>query len=97
MFSIIATVALSLTLSTAPVADAPHCATMGATFQCEEERAMELSGVDIWERDFNLTYVTTRLDGIKPSLNDNMTALQDDDFPNMWHVYSLRYAPMLDV
>lgn len=101
MFSIIASVALSLALSGAPAGppvEAPHCATMGATFKCDEARAMELDSVDVWERDFNLTYVTTRLDGIKPSFDPMaMTALQDPEAPNTWHVFSLRYAPTLHV
>lgn len=100
MLSIIASVALSFALTgtpAGPVVDAPHCDTMGINFQCDEDRAMELDSVDIWERDFNLTYVTTRLDGVKPSTDVTMTALQDPEDPNMWHVFSLRYAPTLNV
>lgn len=80
-----------------PVVEAPQCATMGEIFQCDEERALSLSSADIWEKDFNLTYVTTRLDGVQPVVGADMLALQDPEFPSMWHVYNLRYAPMLHV
>lgn len=86
---------VSAPVEPAPVA--PTCSTMGPNFQCDEERALSASSVDIWEENFNLSYITTRTDGIKPVVNPDMVAIQDDEFPNMYHVFSMRYAPMLHV
>lgn len=84
-------------LTPTTVEETPQCATMGATFQCDETRALSMSSVAIWEKDFNLTYVTTRLDGVQPVVGDDMVTLQDPETPNMWHVFNRRYAPMLHV
>lgn len=83
-----------------PVEDAPvtlTCATMGDNFQCDEERALSHPSVEIWEENFNLTYITTRTDGTVPVVGEQMLTLQDTEFPSMYHVYSMRFAPMLHV
>ena len=80
-----------------PASVAPTCANMGTNFQCDEERALSATSVDIWEENFNLTYITTRTDGIKPVVNPDMVVIRDDEFPNMYHVFNMRYAPMLHV
>lgn len=104
MFNTLAALVLAFTglFAGAPVSEtvqatpAPHCATMGENFQCDEERAMEAMEpyADIWE-DFNVTYLTTRLDGVEPVDGPHMTHVQDSEFPNMYHVYTLTYAPII--
>lgn len=86
---------ISAPAESAPVV--PPCATMGASFQCDGGRALSHPSVEIWEKDFNLSYVTTRVDGVEPVVTEQMVVLRDAEFPNMYHVFNRRFAPTLYV
>lgn len=106
MIQLIASLALALTSllgstpapapAPAPVAvEVPTCSTMGSDFQCDEERALWAAQnvIPYYTDAFRVTYLTTRLDGVEPVDGPLTFHVQDWEFPNMYHVFELQYAP----
>ena len=93
MFASIIALILSLLFPTtdlptpAPVQPA-YVQALGADYQYDPERADALAEEWVLE-GYAFDYRQTRLDGVQPVLNADMYALQDREYPNMWHIYKL--------